>query len=101
MDNNMVAIWLVGILLSVIGACVMLGINLLLRALRSSSEAQQLQAHAIEGIRVTLLGVDGAGGLVARVNSLHDWRNEVQRQELERTRQENERLKTRIEESNA
>lgn len=97
--ESSLALWLVGVLLSVIGAAVLLGINLLLRALHSQSDAQQLQATAVAEIRVTLLGTDGAGGIVARVNSLHEWRNDMQKQELQRVRDENQRLKDRIEEA--
>lgn len=90
MENAAVSVWLVGILLSAIGACVLLGINLLLRALRTQSDAQAQQGVAIARIDAQL------PSLVERVNSLHAWRNELQRVELERERAENERLRERL-----
>ena len=98
MNNNMIAMWLVGILLSIIGAAVMLGISLLLRTLASQGRAQQENQRMLAELRVTLLGADGVGGILARVNSLHDWRNDQQRREIEAALEENRRLRDRLHE---
>lgn len=94
-----VALWLVGLLLAVIGSVVSLGISLLLRTLASQGRAQQENQRMLAEMRVTLLGQDGVGGLVSRVNLLHDWKNELQRRELDAALAENRRLKDRIEEA--
>lgn len=92
MDTTLV-LWLIGLLLAVIGSSVSLGINLLLRALRSQSDAQAQQGMAIARIDAQL------PNLVERVNSLHAWRNKLQEEELERERVENHRLRERLLES--
>lgn len=48
-------------------------------------------------VRVELtVGVDGTNGIYAKVKSLHDWRSEMQRRELEQALEENKRLHERL-----
>lgn len=55
-----------------------------------------LNAKELAVFRMALFGPDGDSGVVGRVNSLHDWRNDFQRRELELAREENRRLQDKL-----
>jgi hypothetical protein len=53
-------------------------------------------------MRTLLSGTkESPGGLVARVNSLHDWRNDLQKRELDAALAENQRLRDRLHQESA
>lgn len=80
------------LLMSAIGALILLMVGWAVGLLKKIGETQTAQSIAIAELRALLLGVNGTPGLISRVNDLHVWRNKMQEQELADVHAEVDRL---------
>lgn len=84
-----VALWAVGILLSFIGALMLIVLN---RVLAQGDDTNKKVTSQGEKLATVISNV---GSLDERVNSLHRWRNELQARELEQAQRELEEERRR------
>jgi hypothetical protein len=82
--------------LSALGALILLMVGWAVSLLKQQSKTQNDQGIVIAELRALLLGVNGTPGLVTRVNSLHEWRNELQARELQHSADEIARLQEEL-----
>lgn len=78
------------VVISVLGGLILAGILWIARTTHENTKKLVLVQTLLMG------GENNGGGLIARVNSLHDWRNEFQRRELELALAENRRLQDKL-----
>jgi hypothetical protein len=86
---------LLPIALAALGALTVICLGVVITILQNISRTLTTQGESQAVLHAILCGIEGSPGLVDRVQSLHDWRNDLQRRELQQATAEIIELKRR------